>query len=367
MIILSESSSLAGDNHHKLYDVYVSFQGGNTSHSFVDHLYKALKGANLNTISDDQEIQRGLHLKRELKISIERSRACIIVLSENYASSSFCLDELVLIMTFSYIVIPVFYHVKPKDVRFQINSFGDAMIKHEQKMEAETNVKKRSELANKIEKWKEALRQVADLKGHDANDGPETELIKEILDHIRGRLRGPLRNLIEFGLADIKSATENFAETYLIGSGGYGKVYKAELNLIDRNILLGLDGKNLEKIHMNRKTVAIKHILNDEKGQGKQGFYLEIEMLRRCEHPNIVSLLGYCNEYSEMILIYEFASNGSLDDYLGCIKKVTYLNWNKRLEICLDVANGLDYLHTNITDKERIIHRDIKSANILFD
>ncbi|XP_071689600.1 probable receptor-like protein kinase At2g47060 [Rutidosis leptorrhynchoides] len=101
---------------------------------------------------------------------------------------------------------------------------------------------------------------------------------------------------IKIGLDDVKLATENFTEKYLIGSGGYGKVYKAKLPIHDPFIP--------KKHH----TVAIKHILKDENGQGRQGFFQEIEMLRRCNHPNIVSLIDYCDEDSELILVYEFCS-----------------------------------------------------------
>ncbi|GJV21696.1 Toll/interleukin-1 receptor domain-containing protein [Tanacetum coccineum] len=93
---------------------------------------------------------------------------------ENYASSTWCLDELALIMeqhrTTNHVVFPIFYHVEPTDVRKQQKSFLVAMEEHKQKMEAETNTKKKSEWAQKIDKWKKALTQVADLKGIDAKD-----------------------------------------------------------------------------------------------------------------------------------------------------------------------------------------------------
>ncbi|KAL7617475.1 hypothetical protein Lser_V15G03167 [Lactuca serriola] len=135
----------------------------------------------------------------------------------------------------------------------------------------------------------------------------------------------------EIPLLDIEEATENFAEKYLIGSGTY----------------------------------AIKRILIREDNQGEQGFLAEIEMLTGCKHPNIVSLLGICNEGRHMILVYEHASNGSLDEYLGGTGSLTNLTWVQRVKICIDVASGLNYLHTKIEDERRIIHRDIKSGNIL--
>ncbi|KAJ0503093.1 putative protein kinase RLK-Pelle-LRR-I-1 family [Helianthus annuus] len=114
-----------------------------------------------------------------------------------------------------------------------------------------------------------------------------------------------------------------------------------------------------------RSTVAIKYIIDREDAQGEQGFIAEIETLSSCKHANIVSLLGFCHEHPHMILIYEFVSNGSLDDYLGNEGKMTNLTWVQRIKICIDIACGLDYIHTTMDNKQKIIHRDIKSANIL--
>ncbi|PWA44709.1 serine/threonine-protein kinase, active site protein [Artemisia annua] len=152
----------------------------------------------------------------------------------------------------------------------------------------------------------------------------------------------------------IVSATKNFAETHLIGSGTYGKVYKGVLEL-------PVEKKN--KNNISKRTVAIKRILFREDEQGIEGFIAEILLLTKCKHPNIVSLLGFCHEGSHMILVYEYASNGSLDAYLG--NKYNYLTWEQRIKICIDIAHGLHYLHTREEIDQRIIHRDIKSGNIL--
>nr|GEY24851.1 Toll/interleukin-1 receptor (TIR) domain-containing protein [Tanacetum cinerariifolium] len=144
-LMLEEASSSSKDEH--IYDVFLSFRGADTRNSFTNHLHKALENANLKTILDDKEIETGLYLKPELERAIRASRASIIVMSKNYASSTWCLNELVLILEqhreFNQIVIPIFYHVDPSDVRKQQNSFGDAMADHKQKMEAETNAEKK--------------------------------------------------------------------------------------------------------------------------------------------------------------------------------------------------------------------------------
>lgn len=109
--------------------------------------------------------------------------------------------------------------------------------------------------------------------------------------------------------------------------------------------------------------MAIKCITKDKLGE--EGFIAEIELLTRCKHDNIISLLGFCVEGREYILVYERVTNGSLDDYLGITDKSTNFTWSQRLKICIDIASGLNYLHTRVEDEQSIIHRDIKSGNIL--
>ncbi|PWA65582.1 protein kinase-like domain, Phloem protein 2-like protein [Artemisia annua] len=174
----------------------------------------------------------------------------------------------------------------------------------------------------------------------------------ENLEHMRIRL------------SDIEFATEKFSDIYEIGSGGFGRVYRAELDLGNKNSS-SIEGDNKGELPRKRNTVAIKRIFSRGDSQGEQGFFREVEMLSSCKHPNIVSLLGYCDEGGEMILVYEHASNKSLDEYLGNIDNPINLTWAQRIKICIGIAHGLNYLHSCSDDKQRIIHRDIKSDNIL--
>ncbi|XP_076919994.1 putative serine/threonine-protein kinase PBL28 [Bidens hawaiensis] len=175
-------------------------------------------------------------------------------------------------------------------------------------------------------------------------------------------------DILKIPLSEIKSATKIFNEAFIIGFGGYGEVYNAELDVFDIQNMSSMEGKSKDELPKIRKNVAIKRIKQDEQGkegQGKEGFLAESELLTCCKHPNIVSLLGYSEERGEMILVYEYIFNGSLNDYME--KTKTNLTWVERLQISLDIANGINYLHTDMEGKPRILHRDIKSQNILLD
>lgn len=90
---------------------------------------------------------------------------------------------------------------------------------------------------------------------------------------------------------------------------------------------------------------------------------MEIQLLSRYRHKNIISLVGFCDESSEKILVYEYAKHGSLDKYLSTPE----LSWTQRLQISLGAARGLNYLHNDVGPQHRVLHRDIKSSNILLD
>ncbi|KAG5527682.1 hypothetical protein RHGRI_028573 [Rhododendron griersonianum] len=134
-----------------------------------------------------------------------------------------------------------------------------------------------------------------------------------------------------FSLSEVLLVTNNFSHEFFIGSGGSGNVYKA---LID-------DGTT---------TVAFKR-LNSKSKQGANEFRTEIEMLSNLRHIHLVSLIGYCDEWQEMILVYEYMEHGTLADHLYKHynfgnSTICHLSWEQRMKICIGAARGLDYLHT---------------------
>ncbi|KAJ9552203.1 hypothetical protein OSB04_016248 [Centaurea solstitialis] len=171
---------------------------------------------------------------------------------------------------------------------------------------------------------------------------PATPKEEEPLFRVEDQLRR------RFSFAEIRSATQNFHDSLVVGRGGFGKVYKGFIK----------DG-------YNTIVVAIK-ISNSMSNQGALEFQAEVEMLSKIRHCNLVSLIGYSYEGKEMALVYEYMPQGTLEDHL--YKDASPLSWLQLLKICKGAACGLDYLHTGTgTHQHGIIHRDVKSSNVLLD
>ncbi|TYI95909.1 hypothetical protein E1A91_D01G032300v1 [Gossypium mustelinum] len=148
-----------------------------------------------------------------------------------------------------------------------------------------------------------------------------------------------------FTLRDLQLATNQFSKDNIIGDGGYGVVYRGNL--------------------INGTPVAVKKLLNNP-GQADKDFRVEVEAIGHVRHKNLVRLLGYCIEGTQRMLVYEYVNNGNLEQWLrGDICHKGYLTWDARIKILLGTAKALAYLHEAIEPK--VVHRDIKSSNILID
>ncbi|XP_027341949.1 U-box domain-containing protein 35-like [Abrus precatorius] len=188
----------------------------------------------------------------------------------------------------------------------------------------------------------EAAKKIAEVESH-RRASVEVKALKEAEE-----MRKLLDNLAQtdvryrkYSIEEIEVATNFFSESYKIGEGGYGPVYKC---------------------YLDHTPVAVK-VLRPDAAQGKSQFQQEIDILSCMRHPNMVLLLGACPEYG--ILIYEYMANGSLEDCLFRKQRSSVLSWQLRFRIAAEIATGLLFLHQ--TKPEPLVHPDLKPGNILLD
>ncbi|KDO42944.1 hypothetical protein CISIN_1g044535mg, partial [Citrus sinensis] len=210
------------------------FRGEDTRSNFTSHLYAALCRAKIETFIDYQ-LRRGDEVSPALLKAIEDSNISIVILSKDYASSSWCLDELLKILEckdttdMGQIVLPVFYHVNPSDVRKQTGSFGEALAKHE---------KYSSKTKPKVLKWRAALTQVANLSGWhlDKQLGSEAELVEKIVKDVLKKLNHTSSGALD-GLIGIESRVEKvesllcigLVDVHIVGIWGMGGIGKTTI------------------------------------------------------------------------------------------------------------------------------------------
>jgi len=150
----------------KKYDVFISFRGEDTRHGITSHLYDALIHKSINTYIDYQ-LNRGEDVWPALEKAIEASYVSIVVFSENYATSKWCLEELVKVLQcrklHGQVVIPVFYKTNPSHIRKQTGSYGNAFAKHERDLGTKDSESNKL----KVQNWKDALTEAANISGWD--------------------------------------------------------------------------------------------------------------------------------------------------------------------------------------------------------
>ncbi|KAL1193475.1 Toll/interleukin-1 receptor-like protein [Cardamine amara subsp. amara] len=172
---------------HRKYDVFLSFRGLDTRRNFISFFYRELVRSNIQTFKDDMDLESGRRISPELKRAIEESKFAVVVVSENYTASPWCLEELVEIMDLEenglIEVIPIFYGVDPSHVRRQIEDVAKHFKKHEGREDQDPE---------KVLSWRQALTKLADLSGYCACESckwaDEWEMVNEITDKISKRL-----------------------------------------------------------------------------------------------------------------------------------------------------------------------------------
>ncbi|AES65521.2 TMV resistance protein N isoform X1 [Medicago truncatula] len=213
------------------YDVFISFRGIDTRNNFTRDLYDILDQNGIHTFFDEQEIQKGEEITPSLLQAIQQSRIFIVVFSNNYASSTFCLNELVMILdcsnTHRRLLLPVFYDVDPSQVRHQSGAYGEALKKHEERF---------SDDKDKVQKWRDSLCQAANVSGWHFQHGSQSEyqFIGNIVEEVTKKInRTPLHVAdnpvaLESPVLEVASllrigSDEGANMVGIYGTGGVGK------------------------------------------------------------------------------------------------------------------------------------------------
>ncbi|CAL8997787.1 unnamed protein product [Prunus brigantina] len=241
------SSSPSNSSKHWKYDVFLSFRGEDTRKNFTDHLYCTLKDNRVNAYIDEKELPRGENISEELKQAIEQARISVIVFSNRYADSTWCLEELEKIMEcrrrrLGQMVLPIFYDVDPTHVRKQTGSFAEAFKTHEANFPEDND---------KIQRWRSALFEAANLAGGNLKniDGYEGKFVEKIVAEITRKLNNTCLHVATnpIGIDSHVKEVSNYLRVGgsdhdvriigILGMGGTGKttIAKAIFNEFERS------------------------------------------------------------------------------------------------------------------------------------
>ncbi|XLR24764.1 hypothetical protein HN51_071287 [Arachis hypogaea] len=328
------------------YDVFISFRGQDTRYSFTGYLYKQLCNNRIRTFFDDEELQSGERITPSLVKAIQESRIAIIVLSANYAASSSCLEELVHILHCikgnNRYVLPVFFKVDPSDVRYQKKSFEKAMAKHEKRYKNDMN---------KVDKWKKALIEVANLSGYHFKDGHgyEHQFIEKIVEDVSRKIRRVLLPVTDYtvGLESRVSKVISLLEmdsgdgVLMVGIHGIGGIGKTTLALaLYNSIAYHFDGMCfLENVRENSQKYGLVLLQNSLlcKILGKEEVQIvgvkegSSQIQQRLRQKRVLLILDDIDEYEQLKAI------AGKPDWFGRGSRIIITTRNKHLLTLHDI------------------------------
>ncbi|KAK2631352.1 hypothetical protein EUGRSUZ_L03036 [Eucalyptus grandis] len=339
------STSLANSTESKNYDVFLSFRGKDTRNNFVDHLYKGLDRVGLHVFRDDDEVHEGEKINDKLFQAIENSEISIPILSENYASSKWCLQELVQMIECMnkarHVVLPIFYWVEPTNVRHQKGRFGEGFAR----LSGEYSEKE-------VEKWKQVLQDVASLKGWEVSETAnrkEGKLVEDVVKKVWEDLKKAFQLFVPnqpVGFDDAKERIlqlldDNPYATRIVGIHGMWGIGKTTLAKVVYNELSNQFQLRsfIANIKENSQRNGIAWLQNklifDILGMKYQGSDIDegINILRsKCKLKKVLILLDDVNHH---------------DQLKSLVGKEDWFNMGSRIIITTRIKSILDYAQVN--------------------